>query len=187
MYRLRPFLQHRPAAPRRDLAQPAAAAGAAAAGHGAAAWSTASSRRCTSTADGLHRRHARRSARRLRPRRLRPHRRRHVARHELGTTHVLMVERRPSTRRRSPTNCSPRARTTCAAAAPAVLYAGGINPLNSFYLGLYGGSEIPGVLQSDVVLQGGLHAAPAIARSTACGSCSATWPASARPCRASCG
>ncbi|HYO25331.1 MAG TPA: GNAT family N-acetyltransferase [Lacipirellulaceae bacterium] len=34
-----------------------------------------------------------------------------------------------------------------------VLYAGGINPLNSFYLGLYGGSEIPGVLQSDVLLQ----------------------------------
>jgi ribosomal protein S18 acetylase RimI-like enzyme len=35
-----------------------------------------------------------------------------------------------------------------------VLYAGGINPLNSFYLGLYGGSEIPGVLRTDAVLQG---------------------------------
>jgi GNAT superfamily N-acetyltransferase len=35
-----------------------------------------------------------------------------------------------------------------------VLYAGGINPLNSFYLGLYGGSEIPGVLRTDTVLQG---------------------------------
>jgi ribosomal protein S18 acetylase RimI-like enzyme len=34
-----------------------------------------------------------------------------------------------------------------------VHYAGGINPLNSFYLGLYGGSEIPGVLQSDAVFQ----------------------------------
>jgi ribosomal protein S18 acetylase RimI-like enzyme len=33
-----------------------------------------------------------------------------------------------------------------------VFYAGGINPLNSFYLGLYGGSEIPGVLQSDATL-----------------------------------
>lgn len=31
-----------------------------------------------------------------------------------------------------------------------VVYAGGINPLNSFYLGLYGGSEIPGVLQTDL-------------------------------------
>ncbi len=33
-----------------------------------------------------------------------------------------------------------------------VVYAGGIKPLNSFYLGLYGGSEIPGVLQSNKLL-----------------------------------
>lgn len=31
-----------------------------------------------------------------------------------------------------------------------VLYGGGIDPLNPFYLGLYGGSELPGVLDSDV-------------------------------------
>lgn len=30
-----------------------------------------------------------------------------------------------------------------------VLYGGGIRPLNGFYLGLYGGSEMPGVLTSD--------------------------------------
>lgn len=30
-----------------------------------------------------------------------------------------------------------------------VLYAGGVYPLNPFYLGLYGGSELPGVLESD--------------------------------------
>jgi ribosomal protein S18 acetylase RimI-like enzyme len=30
-----------------------------------------------------------------------------------------------------------------------VLYAGGIQPLGGFYLGLYGGSELPGVLASD--------------------------------------
>jgi len=30
-----------------------------------------------------------------------------------------------------------------------VLYAGAIRPLNPFYLGLYGGSELPGVLDSD--------------------------------------
>jgi ribosomal protein S18 acetylase RimI-like enzyme len=30
-----------------------------------------------------------------------------------------------------------------------VLYGGGIQPLNSFYLGLYGGSELPGVLETD--------------------------------------
>jgi ribosomal protein S18 acetylase RimI-like enzyme len=34
-----------------------------------------------------------------------------------------------------------------------VLYAGGLKPLNSFYLGLYGGSEIPGVLQSNSSLR----------------------------------
>lgn len=32
-----------------------------------------------------------------------------------------------------------------------VLYGGGLQPLNPFYLGLYGGSELPGVLDSDVV------------------------------------
>ncbi|MDZ7619859.1 MAG: GNAT family N-acetyltransferase [Patescibacteria group bacterium] len=30
-----------------------------------------------------------------------------------------------------------------------VLYGGGIDPLNPFYTGLYGGSELPGVLESD--------------------------------------
>jgi GNAT superfamily N-acetyltransferase len=34
-----------------------------------------------------------------------------------------------------------------------VIYGGGIRPLNAFYLGLYGGSEMPGVLESDVVAQ----------------------------------
>ncbi len=33
-----------------------------------------------------------------------------------------------------------------------VLYGGGILPLNAFYLGLYGGSELPGVLQRDPTL-----------------------------------
>jgi GNAT superfamily N-acetyltransferase len=32
-----------------------------------------------------------------------------------------------------------------------VLYGGGIRPLNPFYLGLYGGSELPGVLDTDSV------------------------------------
>ncbi len=34
-----------------------------------------------------------------------------------------------------------------------VIYAGGVKPLNSFYLGLYGGSEIPGVLESNRLLR----------------------------------
>ncbi len=32
-----------------------------------------------------------------------------------------------------------------------VLYGGGIAPLNPFYVGLYGGSELPGILDSDAV------------------------------------
>jgi ribosomal protein S18 acetylase RimI-like enzyme len=32
-----------------------------------------------------------------------------------------------------------------------VFYGGGIKPLNPFYLGLYGGSELPGVLDSDTI------------------------------------
>jgi ribosomal protein S18 acetylase RimI-like enzyme len=34
-----------------------------------------------------------------------------------------------------------------------VLYAGAVHPLNPFYLGLYGGSELPGVLDSDRGMQ----------------------------------
>src|SRR5262245_16885824 len=35
-----------------------------------------------------------------------------------------------------------------------VLYCGGIRPLNAFYVGLYGGSELPGILDSDAPQQG---------------------------------
>jgi GNAT superfamily N-acetyltransferase len=34
-----------------------------------------------------------------------------------------------------------------------VIYAGGIRPLNAFYLGLYGGSELPGILVVDTAFQ----------------------------------
>jgi GNAT superfamily N-acetyltransferase len=34
-----------------------------------------------------------------------------------------------------------------------ILYGGGIRPLNAFYVGLYGGSELPGILDSDAQLQ----------------------------------
>ena len=34
-----------------------------------------------------------------------------------------------------------------------VIYAGGIRPLNAFYLGLYGGSELPGMLAGDTSFQ----------------------------------
>ena len=76
----------------------------------------------------------------------------------MGTTHILMVD--PAERE------STLADELLAASedylrsrGATVIYAGGINPLNSFYLGLYGGSEIPGVLQSDVVLQAACRSA----------------------------
>lgn len=71
---------------------------------------------------------------------------------DLGTTHVLML--------RGGEQDDVLAGELLAASenylrgrGAQVLYAGGIQPLNSFYLGLYGGSEIPGVLQSDTLLQ----------------------------------
>ena len=39
-----------------------------------------------------------------------------------------------------------------------VVYGGGLQPLCPFYIGLYGGSELPGVLDSDVVARGALAA-----------------------------
>jgi ribosomal protein S18 acetylase RimI-like enzyme len=70
----------------------------------------------------------------------------------LGTTHILMVDQteRETTLAAELLQQSEDYQRSRGAG---VLYAGGINPLNSFYLGLYGGSEIPGVLQSDVTLQ----------------------------------
>lgn len=45
-----------------------------------------------------------------------------------------------------------RAETYSRRCGAKVLYGGGISPLNAFYLGLYGGSELPGVLLVDPVL-----------------------------------
>ncbi|MGA2067390.1 MAG: GNAT family N-acetyltransferase [Thermoguttaceae bacterium] len=69
---------------------------------------------------------------------------------ELGTTHLVLV--RPDCdeagiSRALLEHCEDYLRSRGAK----VLYGGGIQPLNSFYLGLYGGSELPGVLESDVV------------------------------------
>jgi ribosomal protein S18 acetylase RimI-like enzyme len=81
---------------------------------------------------------------------------------EMGTTYVLMLE-----------NGTPdvsladellaRSETYLRDRGSTVLYCGGIRPLNAFYLGLYGGSELPGVLDTDPLLgeacrQRGYHA-----------------------------
>jgi ribosomal protein S18 acetylase RimI-like enzyme len=70
---------------------------------------------------------------------------------ELGTTQMLQV--RPDLRSTDlPRELMLRSEAYLRERGAKVLYAGGIYPLNGFYLGLYGGSELPGVLASDRVL-----------------------------------
>ncbi len=70
----------------------------------------------------------------------------------MGTTQILMVE--PAERETSLADeLLAHSENYLRSRGATVIYAGGINPLNSFYLGLYGGSEIPGVLQSDSLFQ----------------------------------
>jgi ribosomal protein S18 acetylase RimI-like enzyme len=71
----------------------------------------------------------------------------------LGTTQVLMVQNNGESAGPLADDLLARSEEYLRSRGAGVIYAGGINPLNSFYLGLYGGSEIPGVLQSDSVLQ----------------------------------
>jgi len=87
----------------------------------------------------------------------------------LGTTHMLMLRKTSSDKKPSDHIQADHSLADDLLAASEeylrsrgtqVIYAGGIRPLNSFYLGLYGGSEIPGVLQTDSVL------------AEACGRCS---------------
>lgn len=67
---------------------------------------------------------------------------------ELGTTQMLMVD---AANRDSPLadDLLAYSEEYLRSRGTKVLYAGGINPLNAFYLGLYGGSELPGILASD--------------------------------------
>ena len=68
-----------------------------------------------------------------------------------------------------------------------VIYAGGIRPLNAFYLGLYGGSELPGVLVERSRVQRGLPAERLSRNRSRASSCSSSWPASGRRSRATSG
>jgi ribosomal protein S18 acetylase RimI-like enzyme len=70
---------------------------------------------------------------------------------DFGTTHLLMLDgahRQPAVA----DNLLHEAERYLGGRGAKVLYAGGIRPLSGFYLGLYGGSELPGVLVSDTVL-----------------------------------
>ncbi|MBN1909427.1 MAG: GNAT family N-acetyltransferase [Pirellulales bacterium] len=69
---------------------------------------------------------------------------------ELGTTCMVMV--RPDCDCQVVANgLLVRCEAYLIASGAKVLYGGGIQPLNPFYFGLYGGSELPGVLASDML------------------------------------
>lgn len=69
----------------------------------------------------------------------------------LGTTHVLMLEGGAADGALAD-ELLQASEEYLRGRGAGVIYGGGVSPLNSFYLGLYGGSEIPGVLQSDALL-----------------------------------
>jgi hypothetical protein len=70
---------------------------------------------------------------------------------EIGTTYLLML-RSGARHDELADELLARAEAYLRDRGAKVIYAGGIRPLNGFYLGLYGGSELPGVLVSDPVL-----------------------------------
>ncbi len=75
---------------------------------------------------------------------------------ELGTT-ALMVVRPDCNEDQVAAELLAQSETYLVRRGVKVIYGGGIRPLNGFYLGLYGGSELPGVLESDVVAQRAFH------------------------------
>lgn len=67
---------------------------------------------------------------------------------DIGTTQVLMI--RPEDRSPELTkDLLAQSEAYLRSRGAKVFYAGGIRPMNAFYLGLYGGSELPGVLEAD--------------------------------------
>lgn len=68
--------------------------------------------------------------------------------YDLGVTCMLQV--RPNYRRHGiGSELLKRSEAYMRSRGAKVLYGGGIRPINPFYLGLYGGSELPGVLDTD--------------------------------------
>jgi ribosomal protein S18 acetylase RimI-like enzyme len=70
---------------------------------------------------------------------------------EMGTTYTLMLHRDARDDALSDELLA-RAEAYLRDRGAKVIYGGGIRPLNAFYLGLYGGSELPGVLATDTAL-----------------------------------
>ncbi|MBL9124707.1 MAG: GNAT family N-acetyltransferase [Planctomycetaceae bacterium] len=71
---------------------------------------------------------------------------------QLGVTCMLMV-REPARGRGIGSTLLGHSEQYLRSRGAQVLYGGGIHPLDPFYLGLYGGSELPGVLGSDADAQ----------------------------------
>jgi GNAT superfamily N-acetyltransferase len=71
---------------------------------------------------------------------------------ELGTTALLLV-RPDCDQAQVAAGLLERSEAYLRQRGAKVIYGGGIRPLNGFYLGLYGGSELPGVAESDTVAQ----------------------------------
>ena len=69
---------------------------------------------------------------------------------ELGTTCVLLV-RSDCDRQEVASGLLERTEAYLVERGTKVIYGGGIRPLNPYYLGLYGGSELPGILASDTL------------------------------------
>lgn len=67
---------------------------------------------------------------------------------EIGTTYQLVIR---SDHRDGPLGAEllGQSENYLRARGAKVIYAGGVRPLNGFYLGLYGGSELPGILVGD--------------------------------------
>ena len=78
--------------------------------------------------------------------------------HELGDTLLAIVAPHPDEAKIA-AELIARCEAYLRAKGAKVLYGGGVRPLNSFYLGLYGGSEMPGILDSDPQQQAFFRAA----------------------------
>lgn len=76
--------------------------------------------------------------------------RRHMCR-DMGVICMLMVEQQmdETDRDQLALELLARGESYLRSQGAQVIYGGGIQPLNPFYLGLYGGSELPGIVESD--------------------------------------
>ncbi|MGC4006956.1 MAG: GNAT family N-acetyltransferase [Pirellulales bacterium] len=72
--------------------------------------------------------------------------------HDLGTTALCLIHPRAVENTELIDGLISRSEEYLRARGAKILYGGSILPLNPFYLGLYGGSELPGILESDRLL-----------------------------------